>query len=82
MRYEIEITEAAESDLDRIHAFYRGKSLTRSMRICATSQLVKAGRVSNASSCWTHLRIACGWETTGSSMMLMKSAVRSLCCVC
>ena len=43
MRYEIEITEAAESDLDRIHAFHRGKFLTRSMRICATSQLVKSG---------------------------------------
>ena len=41
----------------------------RSMRICATSQLVKAGRVLNASSYWTHLRIACGWEITASSMM-------------
>ena len=27
MRYEIEITEAAESDLDRIHAFHRGEIL-------------------------------------------------------
>ena len=27
MRYEIEITEAAESDLDRIRAFHRGEIL-------------------------------------------------------